>query len=51
MALDPVLDAGRMYHDSQQVSLRIYRDVALAALGPLAGVVTALPPFRDSLNK
>lgn len=47
---DPVLDAGRMDHDGQQISLRVYRDVALAALDLFAGVVAALPPFRAVLT-
>ena len=46
---DPVLDAGRMHDSRQQVALRIYRDVAFAALDFLARVVTALPPFRAVL--
>lgn len=48
--LDPVLDAGRMNHDGQQISLRVYRDVALCGLDLFAGVVTALPPFRTVLT-
>jgi hypothetical protein len=34
-----------MHHDRQQVSLRIYRDMPLAALDFLARIVTAPPPF------
>src|SRR5665213_3821171 len=33
---DPVLDAGRMNHHGQQISLRVYRDVALATLNLFA---------------
>jgi hypothetical protein len=38
-----------MHNGRQQVALRIYRDVALAALDLLARVVTALPPFSAVL--
>jgi hypothetical protein len=42
---DPVLDAGRVHDRSQQIALRIYRDMPFAAFDLLAGVVAALPPF------
>ncbi len=38
-----------MNDDGQQIALRIYRDVALAALDFLARVVTPLPPFSAVL--
>ena len=46
---DPVLDAGRVDHRGEQVTLAVYRDMALTALGPLARVVAALPPFNAVL--
>jgi hypothetical protein len=44
-----VLDACRMHDHRQQVALRIYRDVPLAALDLLARVVAAPPPFSAVL--
>ena len=38
-----------MNHNGQQVSLRVYRDVALASFDLLARIVTALPPFSAVL--
>jgi hypothetical protein len=38
-----------MHDCRQQVALRIYRDVPLAAFDLLARVVPALPPFRAVL--
>ncbi len=44
-----VLDAGRMDHHRQQVSLRIDREVPLSPLDLLARVVTTAPPFSAVL--
>jgi hypothetical protein len=37
-----------MHHNGQQVSLRVYRDVALASFYFLARIVTALPLLAPS---
>ncbi len=46
---DAILDASRVYDHRQQIALRIYRDVPLAAFDFLARVVTAPPPFSAVL--
>jgi hypothetical protein len=44
-----ILDPGRMHDRREQVALRIYRDVTLAALDLFACVVSPLPPFSAVL--
>ncbi len=44
----PVMNAGRMHHHRQQVSLRIDRDVPLAPFDLLARVVSTAPLLGPS---
>ncbi len=45
-----ILDVGRMDHHRAQEPQRVYRNMPLAALNLLAGVIAADPPFSVVLT-